>query len=144
TALVNRRAAAQQPHVTRTVNVVAGGALHLTFAYRHVAEPILAIGDRLVARRAQFHFVGLGQHRRALRIVNAVAGYAAHVALVVLTPIPQRMRTPVVARRADLTGLLRPHLVRIANQRRIATLGVRLARSVTAFAPMRGRRARPV
>src|SRR5678815_4403422 len=71
----------------------------------------------------------------ALRIVDAVAGDAADIALIVLAAGPQRVRSPVVTRHAVRARLLRPHGPEIDNQRGVATaVDVCLSRPMAAFA----------
>src|SRR4051812_24127701 len=119
------------------MRVVTRRALHRALAHRHVTEAIVLVHDRLVAGRARLHLGLPDQLRRPLRLMDAVTGDAADVAAVVLAAIPERVRAAVMARRADLAGLLRLQLLRVADQRRIAAVGVRLARPVTAFTPVR-------
>src|SRR6185369_5819982 len=77
----------------------------------------------------------------ALRLVHAVAGHTAQVALIVLAAFPQRVRGAVVARGARRADVVGPGvLVEGTDQRLIAALGVRLAGTVAAFASMCGRR----
>ena len=103
-ALVHRGADTQQLDVHRSVDVVAGRALHPAFADRHVIEALLLVRDGLVALRAG-DLLGLGLHQlRPFRRVHAVAVDALDVAVLVLTTVPQGVVAPVVAGLALAVG----------------------------------------
>ena len=104
---VHRRPDLEQLDVGGPVRVVAGGAHHLAFAHGHVIEAIQPVDDVAVAGPAE---LGLGCRRDllvAFRAVDAVAGNAPDVALLVLAAGPQGVRSAHMAARANLGCLAR-------------------------------------
>src|SRR4030095_5774261 len=88
-AFVNRGADLQQTHVLRAMRVVAGTAGKRTLADGHVMGAELLVDNVSVAGRAHLHLRRGLQLMIALRVVDAVAGDAANVPLVVLATSPK-------------------------------------------------------
>jgi hypothetical protein len=133
--LVERIAGLEHAHVVRPVRRVAGGAVHLAFAHRHVPRLLdlhrllLVAGLARLDDRRRFQLRLLG-----LRTVHAVAGRARHVARVVHAALEVRVRALVVAaqtRSVDVTGR---HRREAFDFRLVARIDVRLAWTVAALA----------
>ena len=138
---VDRVARLQQPDVGRAVRVVARRAFHLALAHRHVAGAIQLGHLVAVAGHALLLLIDRLQLRLGrLRLVDAVTADARDVARFVLAALPQRMRSPVVARRAAVGHLPGRQPIELHRLDLLGIAGVRLARPVTGFASLGRRR----
>ncbi len=140
---VERVADFQHPDVIGSVRAVAGRAVHLAFAQRHVARLLHLHRFLLVASRAGFHRRRRLQLRLfGFRTVDAVAGRARDVARIVHAALEVGVGTPVMAREARFVGVPDLHDVEPADVFFLARIDVLLAGAMAGFARLPGARRR--